>query len=260
MTTAGHTWDVRTGPAFWLRGFAAMLRFELTSLRAFLASAFVIQLLMGAGMSLMYGYYFGDVSPEQQTFLVTGIPALALVPIGFIMVPGTVMERKLRDTYDYVWSLPVPRSASAAATFTLFTGLAVPGTLVALVTAAVVYHVDLQVSVAIVPAIFLTSAMATSVGYAMGHAIPEPRVTNLIGNVLIFLVLLFSPIVVSIDQFPGWWAAVHHVLPFWHMALVIRAGLTNGLLTTSVTASYAVLIAWTVAAWTLAAWVVGRRG
>lgn len=258
MTVASEH-EVRAGPAYWVGGYAAMLRFELVNLRTFLAVAFVVQLIMGAGSALMYGYYFGDLSPIQRTFLVTGIPALALVPIGFVMMPATIMEQKLRDTYDYVWSLPVPRLASALASFTVFTGLAVPGTVVALVAASSLYEVDLQVSWSLVPAVLLTSAMATSVGYAMAHAIPEPRVTNLIGNILIFLVLLFSPIVVTIDQFPSWWAAVHHVLPFWHMAVVIRAGLTNGLIATSVTASYVVLLAWTLGSWLLAGWVVSRR-
>lgn len=258
MTTATGL-EVRSGPAYWMGGYAAMLRFELVNLRTFLAVAFVVQLIMGAGAALMYGYYFGDLTAVQRTFLVTGIPALALVPIGFVMMPATIMEQKLRDTYDYVWSLPVPRFASALASFTVFTALAIPGTVVALIAASALYGVDLQISWSVVSAVLLTSAMATSVGYAMAHAIPEPRVTNLIGNILIFMVLLFSPIVVTIDQFPGWWAAVHHVLPFWHMAVVIRAGLTNGLVGTSVTVSYLVLAAWTLGSWLLAGWVVSRR-
>lgn len=253
------TSDVRSGPGFWLSSFRSMLVFEALNLRSFLLVALVVQVLMGAGMAVMYGFYFGDMTGEQQTFLVTGIPALALVPIGFVMVPSAIMEHKLRDTYDYVFSLPVPRLASAAASFALFTVLAVPGTVIALVVAGLFYDVALSPSWGVVPAVLLTAAMATSVGYAFGHAIPEPRVTNLVTNVLIFLVLLFSPIVVPIEQFPDWWAAVQRVLPFWHMSVVIRAGLTGGVVTTSVAASYAVLGAWTIGAWAVAGWVVGRR-
>jgi ABC-2 type transport system permease protein len=251
--------DVRSGPSYWLGSYAAMLRMEVMSLRTYLVLALIIQVFMGAGMALMYGYYFGALDQGEQTFLVTGIPALALIPIGFVMVPSSIMELKLRDTYDFVWSLPVPRAASAAATFTVFTTIAIPGTIAALFIATVVYDADLQVSWAIVPAVLLTSAMATSIGYAMGHAIPEPRVTNLISNLVIFLVLLFSPIVVAIDHFPDWWAAVHRILPFWHMSVIIRAGLTEGMVTSSVVTSYVVVIAWTVVSWLVAAWVVGRR-
>jgi ABC-2 type transport system permease protein len=237
-----------------------MLRFELKSLRNFLTLGLVVQVLMGAGAALMYGYYFGDLGPVQQTFIVTGIPVLAMVPVGFAMVPASIMEHKIRHTYDYVWSLPVPRAASAAATFTVFTALVIPGTIVSIVIATMIYGIDLQVSWAIIPAILLTSAMSTSVGYALGHVIPEPRVTNLITNMVIFLVLLFSPIVVPIEQFPEWWASVQRVLPFWHMSVVIRDALTDGIVTTSVTASYLVLIAWTIGSWIVAGRVVARRG
>lgn len=258
MTAISEHLQVRRGVGFWVVGFRSMLRFHVKSLRSYLTIGLVVQVLMGAGMALMYGYYFGDLTLVQQTFIVTGIPALAMVPVGFAMVPASVMDHKIRNTYDYVWSLPVPRAASAAATFTIFTALAIPGTAAAILIATLIYDIELQVSWLVIPAILLTSGMATSVGYAMGHVIPEPRVTNLITNMVIFLVLLFSPIVVPIEQFPEWWASVQRVLPFWHMSVVIRDGLTDGLVT-DVAASYLVLTLWTVFAWGAAGWVVAKR-
>ncbi|MFC2177061.1 ABC transporter permease [Actinomycetota bacterium] len=250
---------VNKGAGYWLGSYRAMLRFELTNLRTWVMIALLIQLLMSAGMVFMYGFYFGDMPSEVQTFLVTGIPALALVPIGFVLVPSMIMQHKLRDTYDFVWSLPVPRIAAAAATFTISSAIGIPGTVLALWIADLRYDVAISVSPAAVAAILLVSLMATSVGFAFGHAIPDPRVASLLTNLIIFLVLLFSPIVVPITLFPDWWAAVHRVLPFWHMAVVVRAGLTEGLIATSVTSSYLVLGAWTLGSWLLAAWVVGRR-
>jgi len=254
MTTV----TIRSGARYWISSFWNMMRFEMVNMKTFLVLTLVIQILMGGGMAYMYGFYFGEIPEAVKTFIVTGIPALALIPVGFVLVPASIMNHKIRDTYDFVWSLPVPRMASAAATFTLFTSLAIPGTVVSLWLAHLRYAVDLDVSWAVVPAILLTSFMATSVGFAFAHAIPEPRITNLITNLIIFLVLLFSPIVVQIGQFPDWWASVHRVLPFYHMANVIRAGLSTGL-AESVATSWAVLGAWTLASWLLAAWVVGRR-
>lgn len=250
---------VRRGVRYWLGSYRSMLRFELINLRTWILIALLVQLLMSTGMVFMYGFYFGNMSSGAQTFLVTGIPALALVPVGFVLVPSMITERKLRDTYDFISSLPVPRMVSAAATFTISGAIAIPGTVLALWIADVRYDVDFSISAAIFVAVLLVSLMATSVGFAFGHAIPDPRVVSLLTNLVVFLVLLFSPIVVPIELFPDWWAAVHRILPFWHMAVVVRAGLTEGLVTTSVTASYLVLGAWTVGSWLLAAWVVGRR-
>jgi ABC-type polysaccharide/polyol phosphate export permease len=92
----------------------------------------------------------------------------------------------------------------------------------------------------------------------MAQAIRNPLVTNVTVNVLIFVVLMFSPVVFPIDQLPHWLAEVHRVLPIYHLAQVIRASVTTGLVH-GVTTSYAILAGWTVAAWSAAGWVVGRR-
>jgi ABC-2 type transport system permease protein len=73
-----------------------------------------------------------------------------------------------------------------------------------------------------------------------------------------FVVLLFSPIVYPPSQLPGWLFAIHRVLPFYNMAVAIRAGLTTGIVT-QVTISFVVLAAWTVAGCGVIAWTVTRR-
>jgi ABC-2 type transport system permease protein len=250
---------VRRGPQRWWRSYVAMLSFDLVGLRVLIISVAIIQLLMSAGMAVIYGFYFGDALPPQAaTFIVTGAPALALMPVGMALVPGIVLQQKLDGSYDFVWTLPVPRAAAVLSTFTVFTADALPGAAAALGVAVWRYDIDLSVSAAIVPAVALVALMATAVGYGFAQAIPNPRITNLVVNLLIFLVLLFSPIAFPIENFPEWFAAVHRVLPFFHMGVVIRAGLTSGLVT-GVGVSFLILTLWTAAASLLTAWVVGRR-
>ncbi len=240
------------------RSYLVMIRFELLNLRLFLVVTLMIQTLMGAGMGIMYGFYLGDLPPVAQTFLVSGIPALSLFPLGFVLVPGVIADHRWEETYDYIWSLPVPRLASAAATFTVFVGLSLPGMALALLLSVWVYGVALSISWTFVPAVLLVAAMATSVGYAVGHAVRNPRMVNLLTNLLIFLVLMFSPIVVPIGQFPDWFGALHRVLPFWHMANVLRDALTTGLVE-QVGSSYGVLALWLVGAWVVTSRVIARR-
>lgn len=242
---------VVSGPRWWLRSYFAMMRFDIRGLGQWLMIGVVFQILMGAGMAIMYSFYLGEVPEVVKTFLATGVPALALIPIGFLMVPNMVGQQRL--------ALPVPRLAAAASTFTVFTSLALPGVATGLGVGVWYYGVDLQVSWKVVPAVLLTSLMATSVGFGMAHGVKNPVVINFITNMVVFFVLLFSPIVVPIEQFPAWLASVHRVLPFYHMAVVIRDGLSTGLVA-DVARSYLVLGLWTVAGWTATAWVVGRRG
>ena len=79
------------------------------------------------------------------------------------------------------------------------------------------------------PAFVLAALITTSLAFGMALAIPSPLVTNVIVNALIFVILLFSPVVYPITQLPGWLADVHRVLPIYHLAQVLRASITNGL-------------------------------
>jgi hypothetical protein len=57
---------------------------------------------------------------------------------------------------------------------------------------------------------------------------------------------------------PGWLLHLQQVLPFYNMAVVIRAGLTTGLVD-HVATSYLVLAGWTVAGPAATGWAIGRR-
>lgn len=100
--------------------------------------------------------------------------------------------------------------------------------------------------------------MAVTVGYGMAMAISNPIITNVVTNALMFIVLLFSPVVYPVSQLPRWLADVHYCLPFYNMAVVIRAGLTSGVVA-HVGTSFVVLAAWTIAGGAATAWVIGRR-
>src|ERR1017187_9352197 len=66
----------------------------------------VIQTLKGAGMALLYGFFYPHVTATRALYITTGAPTLALIPLGFVMLPGTVAEQKLEAPFDYIWSLP----------------------------------------------------------------------------------------------------------------------------------------------------------
>ncbi len=249
---------VQRGPVRYLRAYSMMVRFQVSSLRRELTTMVVVQVLTGAGTAVIYGFLLGDLDPSQVQFMATAAPVLALVPVGFVMVPNVIGQQRLEGTYDFVWSLPVPRTAAALASFSVFSLLALPGAAVSLAAAAARYDVELRVSPLLVPAVLLTALMASSVGFGVGHAIANPRVLNLMTNLVIFFVLMFSPIAFPISQFPDWLAGIHQVLPFHHMAIVIRDGLTDDLVRDA-GRSYLVLGAWTAGSWVLTARVVSRR-
>ena len=127
----------------------------------------VVQVMMNTGMALMYGFFYPRMTPSTAMYITTGTPTLALIPLGFVMIPASVGRQQLEGTFDFIWSLPVPRSAEAAATFLLFTLLSLPGAVLALVVSSWRYGITLSLSPQIVPATLLCALMAVSVGFGI---------------------------------------------------------------------------------------------
>ena len=246
------------GLSYWLRSYWLMVKWEALSLRLLIPIMIVVQFFIGAGSVVGLGFFFEDVPPEAALYLSTGSSVVALMLLGLVMAPQTISQHKLEGTYDFLWTLPVPRFTTVAAGMTVWMVVAVPGMIAALGIALLRYDIDLQVSLSIVPAVLLTVAMATALGYAFAHGIPNPLLVNLLTQVLIFLVVMYSPINFPASRFPDWMDALHSVLPLEHAANVVRDGLTEGV-ASDVGRSYAILAGWTVGAATLTGWIFGRR-
>lgn len=248
----------RAGPRHWWQGFLAMLRWEVTGMRLLLPLTMVVQVLLGAGFVLGIGLFFADIPARAAVFLSTGATVVTLITVGIVLGPQLVVQQRLAGTYDYLWSLPVPRSASTAAWLVLNVLIAVPGMGVALLAAAWRYDIDFAVSAAVVPAVLVTLVAGTLLGYALAHAVPKPELVQLLTQVLIFVIVGFSPINYPPENLPAWMAGLHEYLPFVHMARVVRASLVEGLVD-GVGRSYLVLAAWTVVAAAIVVWALRRR-
>jgi ABC-2 type transport system permease protein len=249
----------RSGAGHWARSFATMLRWEIVRMRLVLPITALVQAVTGAGLILGLGLFFGDISSVSILYLATGAVVITLVTVGLVLGPQLIAQLRLSGSWDFLAALPVPRSAATAAWVGLTTIVAIPGMLTALLAAWLRYDAQLQPSPLIVPAVALVLLSGTLVGYAYGHAIPRPRLVNLVSQVLIFVTLGFSPISFPAENLPGWLADAHQYLPFVHMGNVVRAGLTEGL-ATDVGRSFAILSAWTIGAGVVASVAIGRRG
>jgi ABC-2 type transport system permease protein len=204
------------------------------------------------------GLFFAHIPASVALFVSTGVPVINLIMVGLLLGPQLVADQKLQQTYEFLRTLPVPQSAAAAAWYTVCLAAGLPGVAISLAIAHARYGIGFGVSPAIAPAVLLTALTGTLLGYAIGHAIPSPMATRLITQVLIFGIFGFTPVAFPASQLPGWLAALNWWLPFGHMAVIVRAGLTSGMVT-GVTSSYLIVTAWGVAGGAAAAWVLARR-
>jgi ABC-2 type transport system permease protein len=249
---------IRRGWGRWLNSLKVMLQWQLTTLRSVLPIIIVVQILFGVGFAVGMGLFFPTMTEEIALYLATGAATVTLLTVGIVLGPQLVASEKEDGTYDFTWSLPVPRTATTAAWVVVNAIFALPGAVAALLVAAWRYQIEYDTSWMVVPAVGLTLTAATLIGFAFAHAIPSPSITVLATQVLVFGILGFTPINYPPENLPTWLADIHRLLPFYPMGVVIRESL--GVTTDeNLVMAYAVIVVWMLAALALAGWVLGRR-
>jgi len=211
----------------WLRSYGLLLQWQALRMKPILPFIIVIQPLIGIGTVIGLGYMMPKIDTDSAIFLTTGAPTLALITLGLVLVPQVVADAKTQGTFDYMWSLPIPRLAFMAADMTIWMLITLPGVILALWVGSTRYDFALQVTPLIVPAFLLVSLTATSVGYAIAHLSPKPELVAVLTNFIIFSLFLFSPINFPAERLPAWLAELHQFLPVKHAADVIRGSLTE---------------------------------
>jgi len=234
-----------------------MLRWQALSKRPLLAITAAIEIAIALAVVVGMSFLFTEIDPLTARFLTTGAATIILLTIGIVLVPQIVAMGRTEGTFEYMWSLPIPRMVYMAADATIWVLLSLPGMVLALVIGAAYYDFGLEVSALVVPAVLLIAATGISIGSAFSHAVPRPEIAHLISQVNIFFVLLFSPINYPIERLPGWFQAVHEVLPMKYMADLMRGTLTGADVDMGLT--FGVVTAWLAVGWLITYVLVRRR-
>lgn len=235
-----------------------MVEWNLTRMRLVLPGLVLVQVFTSIGLVLGVSLLYEYIAPRQALYLGTGAVAISMVMVGVVTGPQMIAEQRLSGSADWLASLPVPRSASAAAATVFNVIVALPGAAAALLAAWIRFDVGLSISPQLVPAVLLVLVCGSLIGYAYAHLLGDAKIVALVAQVLVFIVVGFSPMAYPPENLPGWLATAHTFLPFVHMANVTREGLTQGL-AENVALSYLVLAAWTIVAAAGATWALGRR-
>ena len=235
-----------------------MVRWEVSGIRLLLPMVMAVQALSGVGVVFAIDLWFDDVPPVVALYATTGGAAVTLVVVGLVVGPQLVAQQKAEQVYEFVWSLPVPRSAAAASWFTLNLVIGVPAAACTVAIGSVVHDFDLHVTPSIVVAVLAAVYTATMIGYALAHALGNPVFVAIVTQVFIFVLFGFSPTIFPAENLPRWLESVNEWLPFGQVATVVRGALTEGIVD-GVARSYAVLAAWAAASTVVTGAVIGRR-
>jgi ABC-2 type transport system permease protein len=241
-----------------LRSYSLLVRWQALRLKGFLPLAIVVQSLFAFGIVVGYPLLFPEMDQMTMLFLATGAPAITLITMGLVALPQVVSQARLEGSLEYMRSLPVPRLAYLAADLTVWMAIVLPGVVFAVLVGVWALGLDLDVSWMIIPASLLVAVTSAAVGYAMASLLP-PMIAMLVTQVLVFGVLIFSPINFPASRLPGWLQEVHAILPVQAMGEVIRGSLASSTFPIA-SGSFLLLGVWCVASLGLSYRVLTRRG
>lgn len=233
--------------------FRSLLRWTLTQSGPMLPFVIVVQVALAAGIIVGFGLLIPGIDTASAQFISTGAPTVLLMIVGLAIVSAGVAQSRTTGTFTYLRALPIPRALLLVADLTVWLFVALPGVAVAVLVAHWRYGFDYSFDwPLLIAASALTAITASAMGYAIAVSLP-PMVTQLVTQVLVFFVMLFSPITFPKSQLPAWFQMVHDVLPFRPAADLIRAGL----LSDTYTAEARDLV--TLSIWCIVALVVSVR-
>ncbi|HSW59071.1 MAG TPA: ABC transporter permease [Dehalococcoidales bacterium] len=210
-----------------LRSYGLMLKWQALSNKTILPFNLIVQLMIATGFIIGIGFFYPQISPDTAKYLTTGAPLISLLTVGLVLVPQVVALGRTAGTFDYIWSLPVPRLVYVAADATIWILVSLPGVIISLILGSIYFQFGLEVNLLVIPAIALIAMTGTFVGYSIAHAAPKPEIAQLATQIIIFGIMLFSPIMYPLEQLPDWMASVHQVLPIKYMADLLRGTLTD---------------------------------
>jgi len=228
----------------WLRSYGLMLQWQALSQKPILPLEMAIEIMVAVGITIGLGFFYPQIDSTTAKYLTTGAPTLILLSMGVVVVPQIVAMSRTEGTFDYIWSLPVPRMVYLAADATIWVLVSLPGVVLALLVGALYYDFGLEISPLVVPAFLLIALTAILIGYAIAHGAPKPEMAQLATQVIVFAIMLFSPVVYPIEQLPHWLATLHRGLPIVYMANLSRGTLTD--LNVNLGLAFIVVGAWCV--------------
>ncbi|MFC2026890.1 ABC transporter permease [Chloroflexota bacterium] len=240
-----------------LRSYVLLLKWQALSQKPLLPLNMAVQIMIAIGFVIGFSFFYPEISENTAKYLITGAPTIIILMIGLVLLPQIVGMARKEGTFDYMWSLPIPRMVYIAADATIWVLVALPGVVIALVMGAAYYGFGLYISPLVVPALLLVAISGILLGYTIAHGVPKPEIAHVITQVLVFVIMIFSPVMYPVEQLPNWLVNIHNVLPIKYMAELSRGTLTD--LDVNLGLAFMVVGAWCIVGFVATYYFIKRR-
>jgi ABC-2 type transport system permease protein len=242
-----------------IRQYLDLIRCQFLMNRQMIPMIVIIQTVFTVGLILGFGYFIPNIAERQALFLTVGAATQTVITVALVMLPQKLSQEKAEGLLDYFFTLPIGREAYLLAEVTFVALMTFPGTAFAAAFGA--WHYELSMSVQ--PVVVLVAVLAVfslaGIGVAMAVLSPYEQLTNALTQLIIFWVLLFSPVMMPKEQLPWALQKLAIVMPPAYAADAMRASLTD-LPGTHLARSLVVMTLFAVGSLGISAIAVRRRG
>lgn len=175
------------------------------------------------------------------------------------MLPQVLSQSKAEGRLEYFLSLPVNREAYLLSQLTVVAVIAIPSAAATIAFGAWYYGLSLSLSPLILLVVPLAILSLAGVGVMIAMLSPFQQLTNAITQLVIFYVLLFSPVMMPASQLPWLLRHTADFMPPTYVAAAVRAT-TTSLPGTHLAKSLAVMAIFGAASIAVSSITVRRRG
>ncbi|MFB1052009.1 ABC transporter permease [Paraliobacillus sp. JSM ZJ581] len=185
----------------------------------------IVQSLLSIGIVFGFSFLMPELDKNTSIYLTTGAPTVILLSIGLVVLPQGVAELKTKGTFEYMLTWPLPRLAYLFVDAIVWLLITIPGIMLALFIASFRFDLSISLSWLSITILLFVGLTAIGIGYALSVLLP-PAISQLLSQVLIIGILLFSPINFPVERLPQWLETLHSFLPIEYMANAVRGALS----------------------------------
>lgn len=211
--------------AIFSNSFFLLLRWKLLSMRLLIPLFVIVQTLLTIGIVFGFSFLMPELDRNTSIYLTTGAPTVILLSIGLVILPQGVAELKTKGTFEYMLTWPLPRLAYLFVDAVVWLLITIPGIILALFIASFRFDLSISVSLLSVAILLFIGLTAIGIGYALAVLL-SPTISQLLSQVLVIGILLFSPINFPVERLPQWLETLHSILPIEYMADAVRGALS----------------------------------
>lgn len=190
-----------------------LFRWSLFRHKYLFLSFTIIQVVFVLAVLFGFSLLIGVLDEREQERMTIGALQLAATAVGCTICGQLVSQSIDEGVLEYQKNLPVPRPSILLNDFLVWTLVSIPGIIAGCIVGVCSFDLEIQISFYTILLFLLCCLSAISIGFFIALCLPSGGVT-VVGQLIMFIVMLFTPILYPRERLPSFLVQIQEFLPF----------------------------------------------